>query len=137
MLNLGGAVAMQVPQFDRMPIARVFNDVASSPNFGDFFVGFDSGMHYFSDDFYYDTLSALSREVCIWSTEYFHVMENHEALIDWTSSTSMKPYTEQLPNERREEFTAKVLEELKASYKAQKDGKVLFPFKRLFFIAYK
>lgn len=137
LLNQGGAMAIQIPQFDRMPIDYVIDKVAASPDFADFFAGFESGMHFLPDGAYYDVLSISSSDVYMWATEYFHVMEDHSAIIEWISSTGMKPYIERLPEELRGAFISKVLEEIKMVYPSQKDGRVLFPFKRLFFISYK
>ena len=39
--------------------------------------------------------------------------------------------------EEKIEFEKDVLKEIKKVYPVQKDGKVLFPFERLFFIGYK
>jgi trans-aconitate 2-methyltransferase len=50
----------------------------------------------------------------------------------------MKPYLDSLPtDESRDEFEREVLSECKAAYPLQRDGRILYPFKRLFFIARK
>ena len=49
----------------------------------------------------------------------------------------MKPYLDSLDDEtQRNEFTGEVLEQIVNAYQLQSDGKVLFPFKRLFIIGY-
>jgi Trans-aconitate methyltransferase len=136
MLTDNGAIAMQIPQFDRMPIANLIDRIACSPEYTGFFSDFESGMHYYPDGFYYDTLSAFG-SVDIWSTEYFHVLTGHYAIIDWISSTGLRPYTERLPKELQPAFIRDIRAGLRQVYPQQKDGKVLFPFRRLFFIVYK
>lgn len=136
MLRSGGAIAMQIPQFDRMPISRVIEDVACSQQFNGFFTNFKTGMYYNADGLYYDVLSEHCGEVNMWATEYFHVMSGYTAIIEWISSTGMKPYIDQIPKESQPDFVAQVEDGLKTQYPLQKDGRVLFPFKRLFFIAY-
>jgi trans-aconitate 2-methyltransferase len=53
-------------------------------------------------------------------------------------STGLKPFFERLESDLdRKDFEDSVLMEIKKDYPLQKNGKVLFPFKRLFFIAKK
>lgn len=136
MLRRGGAFASQIPQFDLMPASRAIDSAANSPEFRDFFVDLNSGMFYYSDKFYYDLLSSLSGEVYMWSTEYYHVMDSHEAMVEWFKSTALRPYTDTLPKESLCGFFQKVKEELEKCYPRQKNGKALLPFKRLFVLAY-
>jgi trans-aconitate 2-methyltransferase len=61
-----------------------------------------------------------------------------QSIIDFVHTTALKPYLELLPNEeKRKEFENEIREECKELYKTQSDGTVLFPFERMFFIAYK
>lgn len=64
-------------------------------------------------------------------------MASPKNIIDWIQSTGMRPFLDRLPADHHEAFKAKVLERIIKSYPSQKDGKVLFVFKRLFFIACK
>lgn len=137
MLRPGGALAAQVPQYDRMAISRVVDRIAHSARFASYFEHFETGMHDYSEGFYYDVLCGLSNRVEIWSTHYFHVMEDYDAMIGWVASTGMKPYLDRLPPEWRGIFTDAVREKLACEYPKQKDGKILFPFQRFFFIAYR
>jgi trans-aconitate 2-methyltransferase len=50
----------------------------------------------------------------------------------------MKPYLDRMhSNEMKSEFEYDVLQECKKYYTVQSNGSVLFPFERMFFIAYK
>jgi trans-aconitate 2-methyltransferase len=63
-------------------------------------------------------------------------MANHQAIVDFYSSTGLKPYLEGLPSaELRDQFKASVLEAVRNLFPAQRSGKVLFPFRRIFLIA--
>ncbi len=85
---------------------------------------------------YYDLLCRLCRSVDLWETTYFHEMAGHRDPIEWYRGTGMKPYLQRLPDGgAREEFMAEVLERCRDSYRPQADGTVLYPFRRLFFIA--
>jgi trans-aconitate 2-methyltransferase len=133
----GGALAVQIPQFDRMPSAQAIRETTRQAGFASFFTDFDDALHRLQDAAYYDVLSELSRAVDLWVTHYHHVMEDHAAIIEWMKSTALRPYLDQLPSIHQETFLAAVLSRLKDVYPTQRDGRVLFVFKRLFFIAYR
>jgi trans-aconitate 2-methyltransferase len=137
LLNCGGALAVQIPKFPDMPVARTIGEVTRLPHYAELFADFHSGMHYFGDRFYYDVLAPVCPAVDLWVTHYYHVLANHPAIIEWIKSTGMRPYLDHLPKNERDGFMAEVLERLKPLYPAQSDGRVLFIFERLFFIAYK
>lgn len=63
-------------------------------------------------------------------------MSGHKAIIESYRSTGVRPYLECLSDAERNEFAQGVLSRIRNLYKVQEDGKVLFPFRRLFFIAY-
>jgi trans-aconitate 2-methyltransferase len=137
LLNSGGALAVQIPKFPDMPLARTIDEVTRLPRYAELFADFHSGMHYFGDGSYYDVLIPVCRTVELWVTHYYHVLANHPEIIEWVKSTGMRPYLDHLPENERDSFMAEVLERLKPLYPAQSDGRILFIFKRLFFIAYK
>jgi trans-aconitate 2-methyltransferase len=137
MLKPSGVLAAQVPKFAEMPSAHAIIEVTRLPEYAGFFEGFDSGLHAFDDSLYYEILHREARGIELWLTYYYHVLENHEAIIEWIKSTGMRPYLDCLPGEEQESFTQKVLALIKALYAQQSDGKVLFLFKRFFFMAFR
>jgi trans-aconitate 2-methyltransferase len=78
-----------------------------------------------------------SRELSVWTTEYYHIMQDHSAIIDFIKSTGMRPYLNRIPGALQGEYTADVLEKIKDCYQSLENGTVLFAFKRFFFIAVK
>jgi trans-aconitate 2-methyltransferase len=87
-------------------------------------------------DFYYDTLARHATQLDIWATEYIHVLDNAEAIVEWYKGTGMRPFLEALPSDAdRVRFTADYLEAIRPVYPPRPDGKVLFPFRRLFMVA--
>jgi trans-aconitate 2-methyltransferase len=88
--------------------------------------------------FYYDTLSPKSSRLDLWTTEYQHVMPSPEAIVEWYKGTGLRPYLEALPNDAdRQAFLNEYLQSIQKSYTRRPDGKVLFPFLRLFIVAYR
>ena len=88
--------------------------------------------------FYYDTLSELFNSIDIWETDYIHIMDSHLSIMEMIRSTGLRPFFDRLETDNdKKEFEDRVLSEIKKDYPLQKNGKVLFPFKRLFFITKK
>jgi trans-aconitate 2-methyltransferase len=74
----------------------------------------------------------------MWETEYSHVMESAGAILEFIRGTGLRPYLEALGNDADRQHYMRLLADAVAhDYPRQSDGKVLFPFRRLFFIAYR
>jgi trans-aconitate 2-methyltransferase len=87
---------------------------------------------------YYDCLSPHARSVDIWETEYFHVMDSAPAIVDWIASTGLRPFLAVLETEEESQsFVSRLNEMVRETYPPQRDGRVLFPFKRTFVVAYR
>ena len=87
---------------------------------------------------YYDLLCGEAIRIDLWVTTYQHVLAGPEAIVEWIRGTGLRPFLEALSrDEQRARFTARLLERVAADYPRRVDGKVIFPFRRLFFIAYR
>ena len=137
LVSSNGAFAAQIPQFDNMPISRTIRMTAALPKWKDYFVEFKEPLTFCPDEQYYNFLSADCSKIRIWNTKYYHVMSSHFDILEMISSTGMKPYLDKLPSELHQEFSNDILEGIKKDYPTQSDSKVLFPFERFFFIAYR
>jgi len=88
--------------------------------------------------FYYEALRKLAAHLDIWETEYLQIMDGPKAVHEWVRSTGMRAYLEKLANDdQRTEFERLCLDEIERAYQPNDQGKVLFPFKRIFIVAYK
>jgi trans-aconitate 2-methyltransferase len=86
---------------------------------------------------YYDLLRPLVQHLDLWSTEYVHVMDNAEAIVEWYKGSGLRPYLDALPDDtQRARFTSEYLDGIRDSYPPRPDGRVLFPFRRVFLVAY-
>jgi trans-aconitate 2-methyltransferase len=134
----GGCLAVQVPALDGTLLRSSLRSVARRPRWYSALAGAEDALSFHPADFYYDLLAPLASRLELWETTYYHVMASHRALIDWFEATGMRPFLERLGGEDdREAFKAEVLEACRPDYPPARDGKVLMPFKRLFFIAWK
>lgn len=134
----GGALAFQIP-------ARMFSlshqlilEVADDPAWSARMSAARQGFTLERPGFYYDALAGQAARLDIWETEYCHVMQDHDAIIQWVRGTAVRPFLEALATEEeRQRFIAQLQVRVQQSYPLQRDGKVLFPFRRLFVIAYR
>jgi trans-aconitate 2-methyltransferase len=133
----GGAFAFQVPaNFDAAP-HRLIRELGSSPAWRNFFLAPVREWHAEEPSFYYDVLAPLASRVELWTTDYIHVVPGPEAIVEWYRGTGLRPWLDLLPTEEnRSRFLADYLTAIANAYPRQKDGRVLFPFRRLFVIAY-
>jgi trans-aconitate 2-methyltransferase len=135
----GGALAVQIPSsFDR-PAHRLLREMAASIGWRKWFpTGRVRNWHAHDHEFYYDLLAPLASRVDVWQTEYFHVMPNAEAVVEWYRGTGMRPYLSAIGEDAdRDKFVAEYIEKIRAAYKPRPDGRILFPFLRIFLIAYR
>jgi trans-aconitate 2-methyltransferase len=84
---------------------------------------------------YYDLLAPLADALDFWETEYLHVLDGADPVLDWVSGTALRPVTEALAGADRDGFIAAYGARLRAAYPRRADGKTLLPFRRLFLIA--
>ena len=133
-----GALAVQIPANNESPLHKALISVALSDHWYRYTEGCDKLLNYQSSDYYYDLLTPLASEIELWETIYYHILPSHLELIEWYRSTGMRPFLDRLPDEdSRIKFEHDVLEGCKDNYKIQNSGKILYPFKRIFFIAYR
>ena len=83
----------------------------------------------------YDILSAVSREITLWETTYYHIVPSHRSVLEWYKGSGLRPYLEALTPEDAQDFTDDLLREIRSGYPVQADSRVLLKMPRLFFIA--
>jgi len=134
-----GALAVQVPANLNAPAHTAMRDLAESPEWRRLLPA--EGVrqwHVHEAGFYYDRLSKDAAEIDLWETEYLHVMESPSAIVEWYKGTGLRPFLDALPSdEDRGRFLGDYLTRIEAAYPVRQDGRVLFPFRRLFLIAYR
>lgn len=133
-----GALAIQMPAHFRSPVHELMIEVAKNPAWQD---RMEDAIHAIKVErpaFYYDLLSPHASKLELWETEYVHVMKSPAAILEWIRGTGLRPFLEALPSEgQKQRFEELFLAGLTKAYSAQKDGRVLFPFRRLFILAYR
>ncbi|MGH7814442.1 MAG: trans-aconitate 2-methyltransferase [Candidatus Binataceae bacterium] len=134
----GGAVAAQMPGNFDSPAHTAMRTLAASPEWREKFPrGAIREWHVHEPAFYYEAMAPHASRIDLWKTTYFHVMESAEAIVEWYKGSGLRPFLDALPSPAdRERFTADYLESIRAAYPPSANGRRLFPFRRLFLIAY-
>jgi trans-aconitate 2-methyltransferase len=135
----GGALAVQVPANLHAPAHRLMRELAASANWRDRLPA--AGVREWNvhePPYYFDALAPRAARVDLWTTEYIQVMPSAEAIVDWYRGTGLRPFLDALSTDaEREQFSAEYLAAIGTAYPPQANGQVLFPFRRLFVIAYR
>ena len=125
----GGVLAVQMPMNHDSPAYRLLREAANRP-------GIQNDWHPpRSPENYYRILAPHSASVDLWETEYLQVMGGVQDLLEWAKGTVLLPYLEGLDEAATHRLLDRCLEALSRAYAKTPDGKVLFPFRRLFFVA--
>ncbi len=137
-VKIGGALAIQIPVNFKSRVHQHILEVADDPRWKDTTVSARRALYASEPGDYYDFLARLTSRFDLWVTEYCHVLAGPEKIVDWMRGTGLRPFLSVLPSDvERRMFEAKFLEKVAASYPPQQDGKVIFPFRRLFFVAFR
>jgi trans-aconitate 2-methyltransferase len=84
---------------------------------------------------YYDVLAPRAAHVEIWETEYLHVLDGENPVVDWVRGSALKPLLDALEEPDRAGFLGDYSRRIAVAYPRRADGRTLFPFRRLFIVA--
>jgi trans-aconitate 2-methyltransferase len=133
-----GAIAVQVPANDTDVSHAALRAVVARAGWTTRLGPISRGEDVPSLDVYYDRLTGLCARLDLWDTEYLHILEGPEAVVDWTRSTMLRPWLAALDDGAdTERFLSEYGSEIAARFPRRPDGRVLFPFRRRFVIGYR
>jgi trans-aconitate 2-methyltransferase len=134
-LTENGIMAIQIPLFWDMPVGKALISIANDKHWADIAKDVLELFSIHNSSFYYDILTELFQSIDMWETNYIHILDSHQSVLEMIRGAGLRPFLERLESDsERKIFSDRVLEEIIRDYPSQKDGKVLFPFTRLFFI---
>jgi trans-aconitate 2-methyltransferase len=134
----GGFLAFQMPALYDQPASIGILEVAKSDRWRPFELATRSKLTVELPACYYEYLAPFSSDLVLWETVYIHVLNDHKAIVEWYRSTQLRFYLDALPDgATKEAFEEDVVNVYRERFPTQRDGKVLFPFRRLFVIARK
>jgi trans-aconitate 2-methyltransferase len=132
----GGVLAFQVPSGADLPIRVIMREISKDPVWDGRMAEARRALTMEKPDLYYDLLAPHADSIDIWETEYCHVMDSAEAIVEWVSGTGLRPYLDALATAaERKRFSERLVEGVEATYAVRADGRILFPFRRLFVVA--
>lgn len=134
----GGALAVQMPANIDAPAHVLMRQMAASHLWRGFFQRGLRQWHVHTLPFYYDLLASRAARVDLWETQYLHVLSGAAAIVQWYRGTGLRPFLDALPDDaHRDRFTAEYARGIESLYPPRSDGRVLFPFRRIFVVAYR
>ncbi|HRI51516.1 MAG TPA: hypothetical protein PLW65_15160 [Pseudomonadota bacterium] len=133
----GGALATQVPSNFDAAAHEAMREIAARPAWRGRLDGVREWQVH-APALYYDVLAPLATRLDIWESEYIHVLPDAAAIVEWYKGTGLRPFLDRLPDAAdQQRFLDAYLEAIAVAYPARRDGRVLFPFRRLFVVAYR
>lgn len=138
MLSNNGVLAVQVPLFWDMPLGKIIHEISTQGPWKEQTAGVSDLFTIQDYPFYYDILSGLFNAIDMWVSDYMHVLDSHVSILEMMQSTGLRPYLDRLDTDLEKQlFETAVLKKVETAYPKQKNGRVILPFKRLFFIGYR
>ena len=137
MLAPGGVLAVQMPDNLAEPSHRLMREVATAgpwrDRIGDAGAARAEAMLPLAS--YYDMLAEDAGSVEVWRTVYHHPMVSPAAIVQWVSSTGLRPFVDPLTETERLAFLELYREAIAKAYPPCADGRRLLAFPRIFIVA--
>ena len=138
MVASSGALAFQIPSANYALVRTLIHDISRETRWSERMNGPRTELTMESPAFYYDALVGDASSLDIWETEYQHVLASKPAIVEWIASTGLRPFLAALDtDDERSAFVAELHRRIDVAFESRIDGKVLFPFRRTFVIAYR
>ncbi len=133
-LRTGGVLAVQMPNNFKTDAHLLIRKIAEDEPWQGILAGVEEWHPPLAPSEYYKILSPQCSSIDIWETEYVQVMDSAAAIVEWNKGSALRPFLNRLSGIAQREFLARYTKALSAAYQPQSDGRVLFPFKRIFLI---
>jgi trans-aconitate 2-methyltransferase len=131
----GGVLAVQMPRNFTARSHTLVTEVARSGPWREKLVPLLRTEPVAVPEFYYDLLAPRVAELDIWETEYLQVLAGDNPIAEWTKGTWRRPLLAALDDAERQSFEAEYRQRIAENYPPRRDGKTLYPFRRLFIVA--
>jgi trans-aconitate 2-methyltransferase len=133
MLTPDGQLAVQLPSNHGHATHTLIREIAGEEPFRAALDGWNRSAPVLSITEYAELLHENGgEEITVFEKIYASLLENSDALAEWTSGTALVPYFERLPEKLHEPFMERYRERLGLLYSP---GPVFYPFRRILFAA--
>jgi trans-aconitate 2-methyltransferase len=134
-LRPGGVLAIQMPRNFTAPSHTLLREVASAGPWAERLTPRLADEPVAAPEWYHDLLAPLAAALDIWQTEYLHVLDGEDPVLNWVRGSALQPVIAALPREEQSRFEAEYARRLRLAYPKRPDGRTVFPFRRLFIVA--
>ena len=141
MLTKGGCLAVQMPLSWGMPSHRLMRETLANGGVNGEPIGTEElrkaiARKWVEDkEFYYEIISKQATQIDIWETEYLHILEGEDPVLEWVRGTGLRPILNTLEDNDKARFLSEYQKSLRKAYPMLANGRTLFPFRRLFIVA--
>ncbi len=135
LLAPGGCLAVQMPAMHDAPLRALQYAVAADGPWADRLRGVGSAPSILEAGDYWDMLRPRAASLEIWETTYLHALRGEDAVGEWASGSSLRPFLDALGGAERAAFRAAYARVVAPHYPRRDDGTTLLPFRRLFLVA--
>jgi trans-aconitate 2-methyltransferase len=129
-----GVLAVQVPHNRGEGAFRLLDELVLEPTWRERLRDAGRRPSIETPAFYAERLLDLGLEIEMWETVYHHRMQNPSEIVEWMKGTALRPLLAALGPAEQGEFEGALLERVTALHPRGPHG-LLFPFRRLFFVA--
>jgi trans-aconitate 2-methyltransferase len=134
-LKSGGVLAVQIPRNFAAPSHTLITETAFNGPWRAVLEPLLRPSPVAEPAIYYDLLVPRAAALDIWETEYLQVLDGPNPVKEWTKGTWLSPLLAALDEPLRSRFEAEYGGRVAAAYPPRRDGRTLFPFRRMFLIA--
>lgn len=131
----GGVLAVQMPAMHDAPFRVLQHQVAAQGPWAAALAGAVPARAILAPAAYWDLLRPRAAALDLWETTYMHALTGEDAVAEWASGTSLRPFLDLLDGDLREGFRAAYRKAVAQAYPRRADGTTLLPFRRLFMVA--
>lgn len=135
MLPTGGVVTIQMPGNFDAPSHRLLAALATSSDWNARTGHLVRHTPVQQPSYYVDLLAPLTRRIEAWETIDLLMLDGDDAVLEWMKGTALRPYLTALSQSDAALFQQQLAERLSAAYPRRPNGKTLFPFRRIYFVA--
>ncbi len=134
-LTPGGVLAVQMPAMHATPLHQLSRQLAASEEWSQELRDVVPAPGILAALDYRDMLRPRVAALEMWQTTYMHALQGEDAVMQWASGSSLRPYLDRLSDPRREAFRQAYAEAARRHYPRRPDGTTILPFHRLFLVA--
>lgn len=131
----GGVLAVQMPRNFEAPSHTLLFETAARGPWARTLVPYLRTAPVSVPEVYYDLLMPHATHIDIWETEYLHVLQGENAVLEWTKGSAVRPLLDLIDPAQKDDFIAAYAERLRTAYPRRANGMTLFPFRRMFIVA--